>query len=115
MQRKSWIRGSTVLLVGTMLASPVFAATIFGTITQKGKPVAKAQLSLSCPGLSAPAQTQTDARGSYHFSVTAKGSCKLSYQGGGASANADVIIDPNPTQYDFELDTSAGAARLVRR
>src|SRR5262245_20260262 len=73
MQRKSWIRGATVLLVGTMLASPVLAATIFGTITQKGKPVAKAQLSLSCPGLSAPAQTQTDARGSYHFSVTAKG------------------------------------------
>ena len=115
MQRKSWIRGSIALLVGTMLASPVLAATIFGTITQKGKPVAKAQLSLNCPGLSAPAQTQTDARGSYHFSVTAKGACKLSYQGGGASANADVIVDPNPTQYDFEVDTSAGAARLVRR
>ena len=115
MPRKSWIRGSAVLLAGTLLASPVFAATIFGTLTQKGKPVAKAQLSLSCPGLAAPAQTQTDARGSYHFSVTAKGSCKLSYQGGGAAASTDVIVDPNPTQYDFELDTSAGAARLVRR
>jgi hypothetical protein len=115
MQDKPWIRGSAAVLVGALLASPAFAATIFGTLTQKGKPVAKAQLSLSCPGLSAPAQTQTDARGAYHFSVSAKGGCKLSYQNGSSSAATDVIIDPNPTQYDFEVDTSSGAARLVRR
>ena len=115
MQRKSWIRGSAALLVGTMLASPVLAATIFGTITQKGKPVAKAQLGLTCPGLAAPVQTQTDARGSYHFSVAAKGNCRLSYQNAGAAAATDVIIDPNPTQYDFEVDASSGAVRLVRR
>lgn len=115
MQHKSWVRGSAALLVGAMLAAPAFAATIFGTITQKGKPIANAQLSLSCPGLSAPAQTQTDARGTYHFSVAAKGGCKLSYQGGGTAVTTDVIIDPNPTQYDFDVDTSSGAARLVRR
>ena len=115
MHHKTWIRGSTALLVGALLASPAFAATIFGTLTQKGKPVAQAQLSLSCPGLAAPAQTQSDARGSYHFSVTAKGNCKLSYQNAGATAATDVIIDPNPTQYDFDVDASSGTVRLVRR
>ena len=114
MQRQSWIRGSAAVL-GIMLAAPVVAATIFGTLTQKGKPVAKAQLTLTCPALSAPVQTQTDARGSYHFSVTAKGNCKLSYQNAGATAATDVIMDPNPTQYDFDVDSSGGAARLVRR
>jgi hypothetical protein len=115
MQRRSWVRGTAALVAGALLATPAFAATIFGTLTQKGKPVAKAQLSLSCPGLPAPVQTQTDARGTYHFSVTTKGSCKLSYQNAGATAITDVIVDPNPTQYDFEVDTSSGAARLVRR
>lgn len=115
MRNRNWIRGSTAVLMGAMLASPAFAATIFGTLTQKGKPVAQAQLSLSCPGLAAPAQTQTDARGAYHFSVSAKGNCKLSYQNGAATASTDVIIDPNPTQYDFDVDMSGGTARLVRR
>jgi len=109
------VRASVAVLAGTLLAAPAFAATIFGTLTQKGKPVAQARLSLSCPGLATPAQAQTDARGSYHFSVAAKGSCKLSYQGGAAAASTDVIFDSNPTQYDFELDTSSGAPRLVRR
>lgn len=115
MRGRSWVRGATAVAVGAMLAFPALAATIFGTLTQKGKPVAQAQLALSCPGLSAPVQTQTDARGTYHFSVPAKGGCKLSYQNGASTATTDVIIDPNPTQYDFEVDTSAGAARLVRR
>jgi len=115
MRSRSWVHGTAVVVAGAMLATPALAATIFGTLTQKGKPVVKAQLSLSCPGLAAPVQTQTDARGTYHFSVSAKGGCKLGYQNGAASATTDVIIDPNPTQYDFEVDTSSGAARLVRR
>jgi hypothetical protein len=115
MQLKPWIRASLVVLVGAMLARPVHAATIFGTLTQKGKPVAKAQLTLSCPGLASPAATQSDDRGAYHFSVATKGKCKLAVQSGAAKAETDVIVDPNPTQYDFEVDASTAAARLVRR
>ncbi len=115
MPRTSLIRQSAAFLLGAMLAWPAGAATIFGSLTQKGKPVAKAHLSLSCPGLAAPAQTQSDDRGSYHFSVATKGGCKLTYQSGDATAQADVILDPNPTQYDFDVDMSSGAPRLVRR
>jgi hypothetical protein len=115
MQIKPSVRILSAVVVGAVLSWPASAATIFGTLTQKGKPVAKAQLTLSCPGLATAAKTQTDDRGTYHFSLQAKGSCKLTYQNGSVTADADVIIDPNPTQYDFEVDTSAGAAKLVRR
>jgi hypothetical protein len=115
MQNKFWIRGLAALTLGALLSAPASAATIFGTVTQTGKPVAKAHLTLSCAGLEAPVETQTDDRGSYHFSLKAKGSCKLTYQNGSVQAQTQVVVDPNPTQYDFDLDTSAAAARLVRR
>lgn len=115
MQNKFWIRGLAALTLGALLSAPVSAATIFGTVTQKGKPVAKAHLTLSCAGLEAPVEAQTDDRGSYHFSLKAKGSCKLTYQNGSVKAQTDVVVDPNPTQYDFDLDTGAAGARLVRR
>ena len=115
MQNKIWVRGLAALVLGVVLSAPASAATIFGTLTEKGKPVAKAHLSLSCAGLAAPMETQTDDRGSYHFSTTAKGSCKLTYQNSGVQAQADVIVDPNPTQYDFDLDIGKAGARLVRR
>ena len=115
MQNKFWVRGLAALVLGVLLSAPASAATIFGTLTQKGKPVAKAHLTLSCAGLASPVETQTDDRGAYHFSLTAKGSCKLSYQNGSVQAHTDVIVDPNPTQYDFELDVGTAGARLVRR
>ena len=115
MQNKFWVRGSAALVLGVLLSTPASAATVFGTLTQKGKPVGKAHLTLSCPGLATPAETQTDDRGSYHFSLTAKGNCKLSYQNAGVQAQTDVIVDSHPTQYDFDLDVGTAGARLVRR
>ena len=115
MQTRTWVRGLAALALGIVLSAPASAATIFGTLTQKGKPLAKANLTLSCAGLAAPAATQTDDRGSYHFSLAAKGSCKLTYQNGSIQAQTDVIVDPNPTQYDFDLDVGTAGARLVRR
>jgi hypothetical protein len=115
MHYKFWIRGLAALALGVVLSMPASAATIFGTLTQKGKPVAKAHLSLSCAGLAAPVETQTDDRGTYHFSLAAKGSCKLTYQNGTVQAQTDVIVDPNPTQYDFDLDVGSAGAHLVRR
>jgi hypothetical protein len=115
MRRKSWVPVLAAAVIGMALSVPASAATIFGTFTQKGKPVPKAHLTLSCAGLPSPVETQTDDRGSYHFSVTAKGGCKLSYQNGGVKAQADVIVDPTPTQYDFDLDVGKDGARLVRR
>ena len=115
MQTRTWIRALAGTVLGVVLSWPASAATIFGTITQSGKPVANAELTIGCAGLPAPVKTQTDSRGTYHFSLTSKGSCKLSYQNGAVQAQADVIVDPNPTQYDFEVVPGAAGARLVRR
>ena len=115
MQTRTWVRALAGTALGVVLSWPASAATIFGTITQGGKPVANAELTLGCAGLPAPVKTQTDGRGTYHFSLTTKGSCKLSFQSGSVQAQADVIVDPNPTQYDFDVVTSAAGARLVRK
>jgi hypothetical protein len=115
MSIKFWFRGSAALVLGGLLSLPANAATIFGTVTQKGKPVPKAHLSLSCAGLASPAESQTDDRGSYHFSLNAKGNCTLTLKNGSVQAQSDVIVDTHPTQYDFELDLGSAGARLVRR
>ena len=115
MQTRTWLRGLAGTVLGVVLAWPASAATIFGTITQDGKPVANAHLTLGCAGLATPAEAQTDDRGSYHFSLATKGSCKLTYQSGSVQAQTDVIVDPNPTQYDFDIVMGTAGARLVRR
>lgn len=115
MQIKSWPTRTAGLLLGLILSWPASAATIFGTITQKGQPVANAHLTLSCAGLAAPAQTQTDNRGSYHFSLAIKGYCTLAYQNGAVTTTTKVILEPSPNQYDFEVDNDASGTRLVRR
>ena len=114
MTRKSWKRGFTLAPLALALAWPAHAATIFGTITQKGKPVANAHITLSCAGLPSPATTQTDARGTYHFSVTVKGYCTLKYESGATQSTTKVILEPTPNQYDFEVATDASGAHLVR-
>jgi hypothetical protein len=115
MQSKFWVRGLTGVVLGAVLSWPAGAATISGTITRAGKPVYKAQLILSCPDLATPALTHTDEHGAYKFSVSAKGSCRLSFRSGTVSAEANVILDPDSTQYDFEVDTTKGGVSLVRR
>jgi hypothetical protein len=115
MQKKPWVRVLAAVVLGVALSVPAGAATIFGTLTQQGKPVAKAHLTLSCAGLPSPVETQTDERGSYHFSVATKGGCKLNLQNGSVKAQTDVIVDPTPTQYDFELNLGKDGAHLVRR
>ena len=96
MRNKFWTRGLSALALGVLLSAPVSAATIFGTLTQKGKPIAKAHLTLSCAALEARSKPRPRS-GSYHFSLKAKGNCKLSYQNGGVQAQADVVVEPNPT------------------
>jgi hypothetical protein len=115
MQSKYGLRGLTGVLLGAVLSAPAGAATLLGTISHRGAPMSKAQLILHCPGLEKPALAHTDERGSYHFSVNATGSCRLSFRSGTLSAETSVNIDADPTQYDFELDTSKGAPNLVRR
>ena len=115
MPRVKLLRTAVLGAAFLVLASPAWAATIFGNIIQSGAPVVAAQLSLACPGLSEPARTETDGQGNYHFSLGAQGNCTLSIQHGSASTATSVILEVNPNRYDFELVVNGAGASLVRR
>ena len=90
---------------------PASAATILGTLSRDGRPVAQLELSLSCPGVP-PAVTQSDVRGSYQLSINASGKCELLV---GAAKATVILFNQAPTQYDFELQGSGAGAQLKRR
>lgn len=91
-------------------AFPALAATILGSVSRNNQPAANLPLTLACPGGSASGQT--DARGTYRLTVNASGKCQLTAEG----ASAEVILyNQSPTQYDFILQGSGAAAKLVRR
>lgn len=84
------------------------AATIYGTLTSGGQPLA-AELTLQCGDRSLPGRS--DARGAYRFTVERTGSCELRVAG----ATTPVVVYNEPTRYDYDLRRSGNTAALVRR
>lgn len=100
------------VILALCLSAPLTAlpATILGSVSRDNQPAANLPLSLACPG--GNASGQTDARGTYRLTVNGSGKCQLTAEG----ASAEVILyNQSPTQYDFMLQGSGAAARLVRR
>jgi len=92
-----------------VLPGQVAAATIYGTIQEAGRLVANVGVELLCDGTRE--SSQTDARGTYRFTVNRTGRCQLQVQGG----SAPIILYDEPTRYDFEIRREAGRPRLIRR
>jgi len=90
-------------------AGQALAATIYGSLTAGGQPLAGADLVLECG--SRGSQGKTDARGAFRFTVDATGTCELRVAG----ASAKVIVYKEPTRYDFEVRRSGSGASLVRK
>jgi hypothetical protein len=102
---------ATAATLGLALALPseVGAATIYGTMQEGGKPLADLRVDLQCEG--GRDSKQTDARGTYRFTVTWTGRCELKARGG----SSPVILYSEPTRYDFEIRQVDGRPRLFRR
>ncbi|MGH7307787.1 MAG: hypothetical protein ACREK6_03750 [Candidatus Rokuibacteriota bacterium] len=109
MTRRAMVVTTTGLGLVLTTAGPVAAATIYGTIQEGGRPLEKATVELSCDGKRQ--SQQTDARGTYRFTVSRTGRCQLHLQGG----SAPVIVYDEPTRYDFEVRQEDGRRRLIRR
>lgn len=104
-------RVAAASVAGLLLsAGPAWAATIYGSLSQGGQALANARLELQCGGDTTSGQT--DARGSYRFTVKLTGRCELRVAGGGV---APVIVYNEPTRYDYDLRRVDGRAVLVRR
>lgn len=112
--RRAWLM-VRVLCFSGLLALPVAAATIIGTIVENGTVVASARLQLACPGMANPLETVTDAQGAYRFTTNTTGTCQLHYHGLGIEASTAVVLYDDPVTYDFAVERSASGPRLVRR
>lgn len=102
---------ATAATFGLALALPsaAGAATIYGALQEGGQPVADLRVDLQCEG--GRDSKQTDARGTYRFTVPWTGRCELKARGGSST----VILYNEPTRYDFEIRQVQGRALLIRR
>lgn len=97
------------LALALATAGHVAAATIYGTIREGDRPLENAKIELLCAGKRV--SQQTDARGTYRFTISQTGRCRLEIEGG----SAPVIVYDEPTRYDFEIRQEGGRRRLIRR
>jgi hypothetical protein len=105
-----WMALATMTLgLALALASEVSAATIYGTLQEGGQPLSNLKVDLQCQGRRD--SRQTDARGTYRFTVSWTGRCELSARGGSST----VILYNEPTRYDFEIRQVGGRPSLIRR
>ncbi len=106
-----WVALATAATLGLALAVPskAEASTIYGTMQEGGNPVADLRVDLQCDG--GRDSKQTDARGTYRFTVSWTGRCELKARGG----TSPVILYSEPTRYDFEIRQVDGRPRLIRR
>ena len=99
---------SKVLVVAALgIASPVLAATIYGTLKRGSQPLGAAAVKLTCGTLQSAGQS--DPRGNYSLSIATSGSCTLNVDG----KAAPVQLGNQPVRYDFEVPAAGNA--LVQR
>jgi hypothetical protein len=106
-----WMVLAMAATLGLALALPAEAgaATIYGTMQEAGRPIADLKVDLQCDG--GRDSKQTDARGTYRFTVSWTGRCELRARGG----SSPVILYNEPTRYDFEIQQVGGRPSLIRR
>jgi uncharacterized protein YfaS (alpha-2-macroglobulin family) len=115
MRTPSSVRTALAALICLADSGLASAATIYGAIFENGAPVANAALTLTCAADGTPRQTNTDARGTYRFTVSTTGRCEFIVRSGDVQATTPVILYNDPTPYAFDLVRDAHGVRLVRR
>ena len=105
--RRHW----ALWLMFILFPASLHAGHIYGSVIENGRPLANAQIQISCPGGSASAQTASD--GSFRVNVGAEGRCTFVLTQYGASAG--IFSYAKPTQYDFELRRQGGGVQLIIR
>jgi hypothetical protein len=100
---------AATLGLALIVPSQVGAATIYGTMQEGGKPLGDLRVDLQCEG--ERDSKQTDARGTYRFTVSWIGRFELRARGG----SSPVVLYNEPTRYDFEIRQVDGRPRLIRR
>jgi hypothetical protein len=97
----------SVLLI--VVSSPANAAQMYGTVTESGRGIANAPLTVTCGAETV--QTATDASGSYSLNVSATGICTFALDGR-PGASTSVYSYADPVRYDFDVAAAGGAFSL---
>ncbi len=90
-----------VFLAAAVAASPSFAASVFGTISNGNQPAAGRTIVVECPGRPA-VSSRTDAAGSYRVVAAQAGRCTLRVDPP-AGPTAPVVMHADGARFDFVL------------
>jgi len=106
----------TTLGIGILLlmAGTATAGEVFGTLSEKGKPLAQGvPVKLDCGG--ATAAGATDAFGAYSVKTPASGDCRLTVTYKGSSPSLKVTLYEKPSRYDLVVQDEGGKITLARK
>jgi len=92
----------------------VFAAQIFGSVRDGGRPVTNADIRVTC-GSNQPHVTRTDQYGSYSVYVGETGRCTFTITYNGRPLSADVNSYADPVHADFDVVKDQNGNPVLRR
>ena len=104
---RKYLKGAWFALAA-LCASPAFAGQIYGSIVSQGKPLAKADILITCAGEETHGATIED--GTFKITVAKSGRCTLSLPMVAGKPSAMIFSVAKPAMYDFDLAKDAGGA-----
>jgi hypothetical protein len=107
------MKAFAVVCLAVMCPLSAFAGNIFGHLSENGKPVKSAGVTVTCGTNSYQAQTDDD--GSYSIRADEPGRCMLSVKYKDQTAETEVFSYDRPTRYDFELVMADGKYTLKKK
>jgi hypothetical protein len=102
----------TWLALAAFCAVPAFAGQIYGSIVSQGKPLAKADVLITCAGEETHGTTIDD--GTFKITVTKTGRCTFSLPMVAGKPSAVVFSVAKPAMYDFDLVKDAAGANELK-
>ncbi|HJZ68628.1 MAG TPA: hypothetical protein VKF81_10945 [Blastocatellia bacterium] len=105
----------TLVLLLFLLPTVVFAAQVYGSLKEGGRPVGRGcKVVVDCSG--ELYERETDDYGSYSVYAARKGKCTLQvYYQGQWSSRFDIYSYDDPVRYDFDLVRDGNGQYFLRR
>jgi hypothetical protein len=102
------------LLLLFLFPSSAFAAQVYGTLRESGRPVtANVTVEVMCGKSTYSAVT--DNYGSYRLFARETGKCTLRVTGNGKTGQTSIDSYTDPAHYDFDLVPQGSQYQLVRK
>jgi hypothetical protein len=101
-----------IIFFAVIMASPVYAGQIYGSLKEDGRPIANATFDVFCPHGSF--RGVTDGYGAYSINV-GRGKCTFRLYYRNQQPSFDLYSYDSPLRYDFDVVNANGSLTLIRR